>query len=124
MKKILNHGKVIVKKSKAINGYGVYADQVFKKGDIIEECYMLVSTHGGDNALEDYYFQVGKKAHGIPLGYGMIYNHAEDPNADYRISRERNLMVFKANRTIKKGEEIFISYGDEEWFNDRKMKMK
>lgn len=124
MKKILTHGKIQVRKSQAVHGYGVYAEQAFKKGDIIEECYILISTHGGDEALEDYYFQVGRKAHGIPLGYGMIYNHAEDPNADYRIYRERNLMVFKASCPIKKGEEIFISYGDEEWFNDRDMKMK
>ena len=124
MKKELFQGNVIVKKSKAIHGYGVFATKNFKKGDPIEECYLLVSTKGGDKALEDYYFQVGRSANGIPLGFGMIYNHAEDPNADYKIYRKRSLMVFKASRAIKKGEEIFISYGDEGWFNDRKMKLK
>lgn len=124
MKKELFLSNILVKKSKAIHGYGVFANQHFKKGDIIEECYLLVSKRGGDKALEDYYFQVGRSANGIPLGFGMIYNHAEEPNADYTLHPKRSLMVFKASRPIKKGEEIFISYGDEGWFNDRRMKLK
>lgn len=122
MTKPLIHANIIVKKSKAIEGYGVFANQTFNKGDIIEECYILVGR-GFDKTLENYYFDVDGK-YGIFLGYGMIYNHAEDPNTDYRISKTRGIATFKANRRIKKGEEITISYGDQEWFKDRRMKLK
>jgi SET domain-containing protein len=120
MKKQLFVNKVVVKKS-STHGYGVFAAKTFKKGEIIEECYIIISR-GGDRKLEDYYFDVNGK-YGLFTGFGIIYNHSDDPNADYHINAKRKLTTFKANRTIKKGEEIFISYG-EEWFSSRNMKEK
>lgn len=118
MKKQLFLNKVVVKKS-STHGYGIFAAKTLKKGEIIEECYILI-TSGGDRKLEDYYFDVnGKNA--IFTGFGVIYNHSDDPNADYHINAKRKLTTIKAARTIKKGEEIFLSYGDE-WFSSRKMK--
>ncbi len=117
MKKQLFLNKVIVKKSRT-HGYGVFAEKTIKKGEIIEECYILVSR-GGDKTLEDYYFDVNGK-YGIFTGFGVIYNHSDDPNADYNIYAKRKLAVIKAARTIRKGEEIFVSYG-EEWFTSRNM---
>lgn len=121
MKKELYQAKIVVKKSPLLKSYGVFAAQSFKKGDIIEECYVLISR-GGDKKLEDYYFDVNGKS-GIFLGYGMIYNHSEDPNATYRLAPKRHLATFVATRAIKKGEEIFVTYGDG-WFADRHMKIK
>lgn len=118
MKKKLFLNKVSVQKS-TTHGYGVFADKKIKKGELIEECYVLISR-GGDKTLEDYYFDVnGKK--GIFTGFGVIYNHATDPNADYDIYAGKKLAVIKAARDIKKGEEIFVSYG-EEWFSSRNIK--
>ena len=118
MKKQLFVNKIRVKKSTK-HGYGVFAEKTFKKGEIIEECYVLV-TRGGDKGLEDYYFDV-KGKNGIFTGFGVIYNHSEDPNADYIIYPKKRLVVIKANRTIRKGEEIDISYGDD-WFSSRNRK--
>lgn len=120
MKKQLFRGKVFVKRS-STHGYGVFADKTFKKGELIEECYIVI-TRGGDKGLEDFYFDVNGK-HGIFTGFGILYNHSEDPNADYTYNSRRKLAKIKADRTIKKGEEIFISYGDE-WFKDRRKKPK
>jgi len=120
MKAKLYQNKLIVKKSSK-HGYGVYADKMIRKGEKIEECYIIVSK-GGDKALEDYYFDVkGKNA--IFTGFGIIYNHADDPNADYTINAKKRVATFKASRTIHKGEEIYISYGDK-WFSDRGWKAK
>lgn len=120
MKKQLFQNKLIVKKS-SLHGYGVFAGKRIRKNEIIEECYMIL-TKGKDKGLEDYYFDATGKD-GVLLGFGSIYNHSEDPNADYRIYTKKRLAVIKAERTIAKGEEIFITYGDE-WFSDRGFKAK
>lgn len=118
--KPLHQGKIYIKKSSK-HGYGVFAGQNFKKGDLIEECYFIVSR-GGDKGLEDYYFDI-KGKYGLFFGYGCIYNHDEDPNADYFINRKSKIAKIKAYRRIKKGDEIFISYGDD-WFKTRNKRPK
>src|SRR5579864_837484 len=115
MKKNLFKNKIFVKKS-LTHGYGVFSGKTFKKGEVIEKCYILL-TKGKDNELEDYYFDAkGKDA--LLLGYGMIYNHSNDENADYKINIKQRIATFKAIRKIKKGEEIFVFYG-EDWFKSR-----
>jgi SET domain-containing protein len=121
MKTKLFQNDIYVKKSK-LHGYGVFANKDIKKGERIEECYMLVSK-GGDEVLEDFYFDVKRGRYAMLTGYGCIYNHAVDPNADYTFSVKDKIFVFKAERLIRKGEEIFVSYGDE-WFSDRNIKLK
>jgi SET domain-containing protein len=116
MKKVLFQNAIYVKKSK-LHGYGVFAAKTFRKGTIIEECYMIISR-GGDKVLEDFYFDATKGKSAILTGYGVIYNHSEDPNADYKLNIKRRLATIKATRTIHKGEEIFVSYG-EKWFSSR-----
>lgn len=119
--KKLIQNDIYVKRSDTIKGYGVYANCPIKKGTIIEQCYFILGK-GGDNSLEDFYFDV-KKKYGLVFGYGSIYNHSEEPNADYTFNLTRRVATFKATRLIRKDEEIFISYGDK-WFKDRKMKVK
>lgn len=104
-----------------LHGYGVFAGKHFKKGEIIEECYAII-TKGGDETLEDYYFAV-KKKYALLTGFGSIYNHTHEPNADYIINAKRQLAIIKAAQSIRKGEEIFVSYGDK-WFTSRDMKDK
>lgn len=120
MTKALKQNKIHVKKS-TTHGYGVYAGKTIKKGEVIEECYLIL-TRGKDRALEDYYFDADGK-YALLTGFGIIYNHSDNENADYKINVKRRLAVIKANRTIKKGEEIFLSYGDK-WFSSRKIKPK
>lgn len=120
MKKELRRNQLVVKKSPT-HGYGVFAGKTIRKGELIEECYIIL-TRGKDRALEDYYFDAkGKDA--LLTGFGIIYNHSDDDNADYKLDVKRRLATFVAMRTIKKGEEIFISYG-EEWFSSRGKKPK
>ena len=120
MKAKLFQNKVVVKKSN-LHGYGVFAEKNIKKGEKIEECYFIL-TKGGDKVLDDFYFNAkGKDA--VFLGFGSIYNHSTDPNADYTINLKKRLATIKASTSIPKGKEIFISYGDE-WFSSRGLKPK
>lgn len=120
MKKKLFQNKIVVKKS-STHGYGVFAEKNLKKGELIEECYVIISR-GGDKKLEDYYFDA-RGRYALLTGYGIIYNHSDDPNADYVIHYKRRIAIIKAARPIRKGEEIFVSYGDE-WFITRGIKPK
>lgn len=120
MKSKLFQNKLIVKKSN-IHGYGVFAGKAIKKGELIEDCYTIV-TKVEDDILGDYFFYVrGKNA--VLTGYGWLYNHSDDPNAYYVYYPKKRLMVFKAERAIKKGEEIYVSYGDD-WFSSRDLEPK
>lgn len=121
MSKKLFRNDVIVKKSPT-HGYGVFAGKTFRKGNKLEECYIIISKKGGDKALEDFYFDVNGK-YGVFTGYGSIYNHSDDANADYVINERTKIATIKADRIIRKGEEIFVSYG-EEWFSSRGLKAK
>jgi len=116
----LFQSKIAVKKS-STHGYGVFAEKTFRKGEKIEECYFILSR-GGDKVLQDFYFDA-KGKYALFTGFGSIYNHSDDANADYTLNITKRIATIKAYRTIKKGEEIFVSYG-EEWFSSRNMKPK
>lgn len=120
MKAKLYQNKLIVKRS-TTHGYGVYSRKTIRKGEKIEECYIIISK-GGDKTLDDFYFDAKGKC-AVFTGFGSIYNHSEEPNADYTININRRIATIKADRTIKKGEEIFVSYGDK-WFSSRGLKAK
>ena len=47
------------------------------------------------------------------LGYGAVYNHDDNNSVYYYSDKDKNIMVYKTLRAIKKGEEIFVSYGQE-----------
>lgn len=120
MKTPLNSSKLIVKPS-SIHGYGVFANQDFNPQELIEECYALL-IHDKNNELIDYYFKVDQCS-ALCFGFGSIYNHSSQPNAEHRYIADRSLMLFRAIKPIKKGEEIFISYGST-WFSSRQTKAK
>lgn len=118
----LRRGPIVVSKS-AIHGYGVFATEDIAEGSIVEECYTLLSS-SSDIELGNYYFNFMKnKISALPLGYGCIYNHSTTPHIDSTYSHEGRLLTFTAIRPIKKGEEIYSSYGDS-WFSSRNLKMK
>lgn len=120
MKTRLFQNKLWVKKS-SIHGYGVFAGKNLRKGEKIEECYYILSDCE-DDIIMDFIFDLkGRSA--LLLGYGSLYNHSEHPNAEYVFNRKRKIATFKASESIKQGQEIFVSYGDE-WFSSRDVKKK
>ncbi len=100
-------------------GRGVFTSKILYKGDVIEICpvieikykeHQMLTGH----ILENYTFvwNTKKRSAAILLGFGSLYNHNTKPNADYVKSIKDGVMIFKALKTIKKGEEITIDYGD------------
>ena len=116
--------KGIVKKSN-ISGYGVFAIEDIKAGDMIEECpaVLLDSTfsQNKDWVLNRYAFtwhangeidRVNGSTMALVLGNGMLYNHDDLPNAYF--VQDAYLKVFRlyAISNIKTGDEITWYYGE------------
>lgn len=120
MKPELYRAKLTVKPS-SIHGYGVFAEQDFAPDELIEECYALLFTKKDQNLINYYYCT--DKGSALCFGLGSIYNHSDIPNAEYIYSYEHDVMEFRALKQIKKGEEIFTSYG-EQWFSSRNTKAR
>lgn len=121
--KLIHHPHLVVKKS-PVHGYGVFADADFAEGDILEECFSIAGSSKDmkTDPFIHYVFGDDENLLMIPLGFGCIYNHSDIPNADYFFDCDNLIIFFKAIKPIKKGEEIFIYYG-ENWFSTRDKKV-
>lgn len=98
-------------------GRGVLATEDIAQGETIELSPLLeVEEADSAGVLQDYVVERGDDAEGsvLMLGYGSLYNHSEDPNAEYVHERD-DAYAFVALRDIAAGEEITISYSDEWW---------
>jgi uncharacterized protein len=110
--------KIYVKKISAKHR-GMFAGVNIRKGEVIERCPVIVIPLKDKELLDkthvyDYYFNWGSRNQpAIVLGYGSIYNHSYEPNADYNQDTKNREMVFKAIRDIRKDEEIRTNYNGE-----------
>lgn len=98
-------------------GRGVFAKRAFAPDEIIEICPVIALSEADARKLDatglyDYYFGWGENGRqaAIVLGYGSLYNHAAEPNAEHRKDFAGQTMVVTAVRPILPGEEIFIRY--------------
>lgn len=113
--------KVEVKYAKGM-GLGVFAIRDIKASELIERCPVIqipeteydIIKH---SILKWYVYDAsnrGPNAVKLCLGYGSIYNHSDDPNVEWNGVNAR-YMNFHTMRNIKKGEQLFIDYGDDYW---------
>ena len=114
-------GKLEIKESK-IGIRGVFAGEDFKKGDAVEVCptILLDFQIGMLGILIDYVFPyTNKKYCLLPLGYAMMYNHADQPNCYWKYGKiedtDKGWISFFALYDIKKGTELTWNYGSGYW---------
>ncbi len=113
VRRVINRGK---------GGRAVVARRDIAKGELIERVPVILIPRNqvfGDSAIAKrsariswYVFNwipTKRDYVALCLGYGSIYNHNADPNAEY--SKEMpDIMLFHALRDIQAGEEITIDY--------------
>lgn len=108
---------------------GVFATKDIAKNELIHEAPVLPYPNEEHKYIEkthlaDYVFEYGEHHSAFLLGYGMMFNHSYQPNADYEINFTNHTFEFYAYRDIKAGEEILINYNGEIdndsplWFNE------
>jgi len=101
-----------------IHGYGVFATKDIAPKDIIEICPIFTTKFSGVKALQEFMTRVfswNDEDCAVALGYGAIYNHADQPNATVDKDYKNLLMKFVANQPIAAGSEILHNYG-KNWF--------
>lgn len=123
--------KIYIDKS-PVHGWGVFANQPISENEIIEICPIIdmgMSVGEVSHILIDYRFnwpqgtsEVEKQV--VCSGYGMLYNHSESPNASWRSNLENKTFEFYSTKQIRPQEEIFIWYGDTNYWNDGRMHTK
>jgi uncharacterized protein len=98
------------------HGRGVIATADIETGETIEVCPILELAEGDASGLLDDYTVSLEEGTGVALllGYGSLYNHSDEPNAEY-IATADDSYSFVALRDIEAGEQITISYGEEWW---------
>jgi len=110
-------------------GRAMFAGEFIPAFSLIETCPMLIfnpqdGEHIKKTLLYDYYFEWGENSDriAIALGYGSLYNHSFEPNAEYQMDFENNNLLIYAITDIFAGQEICFNYnGDAEdqspiWF--------
>ena len=98
-------------------GRGVFTARELSKGDVIEFCPLVLIPKKEQNCihqsiLHNYYF-LSPPPHSkmcIVLGYGSIYNHAFQPNADIVFDLPNLHLEIHCISAIEPGDEILIDY--------------
>lgn len=101
--------------SSKIGERGVFATQDYSPGDLLEVCPAIRQIHsklGGE--ILNYVFSFDDDTSLIGFGYCSMYNHSDKNNAEFTILNSQQIEI-RAVKPIQRGEEIFISYGDEYW---------
>ena len=126
-KTVVNDSDNIIKKSLIPDsGNGVFAQKDYKKGDIVERCQILLdyTDEIGSTIINDYSWgdeHNGQQVTVIPItGKCNLFNHSDDYNVEVDYDLERKTMKCIATKDIKKGEEMYISYGDGYWDSRQK----
>ena len=103
-----------------LSGRGIFTVNEIPEGSLIEICPMIVLPeedveiiHG--TKLHDYYFTWGidQKQCAIALGFGSLYNHYKNSNAEYNLNLADETIEIIAVKKILSGKEITINYNGE-----------
>lgn len=117
-------------------GFGVFARNNIKQNEPIEYCHSLVLNERTSETTDakimqyaytfvDEFFASMGKVNIIPFGFGEIYNSAEskeEANARFIVHLDHKLIVFRANKDIKKGSEILVWWGQayyDKWIKNK-----
>lgn len=112
-------------------GLGVFALMPIKKDELIEICPLMSLGKTPDNKHQDPFFNYrfaypkegrhnGNEDQVVAWGYGSLYNHSNNPNADWKDHPTEKVFQFIAMQDIEKGEEITIHYGGDSYWRKRK----
>lgn len=97
-------------------GRGVFALRNLGEDETVEVAQLLVLSESDSLIVEDtiltcYQYYFNEKQVAIGLGHSSLYNHSDEPNAEFLMDEESKTVTIKALRKIDKDEEILLDYG-------------
>ncbi len=103
-------------------GRGVFAARDFKRGELVEAAPVILFPEKDvdlidETALADYYYKWGDAHFALVLGYGSLYNFSATPNLSFKTDLKNKLMLYRAKKAIRKGQELTINYLCDLWFD-------
>lgn len=111
-------------------GKRMIAGQYFSPDDIVEECPYIElgekDMYSENIRAASFTVDYETRRYALPLGFALCYrNSVEVPssaggNIEYIVDEDRNMIVFKALKNIKKGNELVISAEDSDFVNEIK----
>lgn len=110
-------------------GRGVFATKNIKSGTkIMYNEFLKIKDAELDNCpkVGSYAFRFSDKYSIICLGIGSLFNHSDNPSVAAHFGEKdgRGVMEFWTLRDVKSGEELFLSYGGEEYAFKHLLKKK
>lgn len=101
-------------------GRGMFATKKIRKGTVVLRNRVIRVKK---NAVPEYVFKYTVHEDCICLGDGELFNHSGSANVDYELVwyKKEYWMAFIANRKIKKGEQLFIDYRQDDPLVDLKV---
>lgn len=103
-----------------IKGWGVFAKNKIEKGKVIERINSI-PVNIAMKDFYDYFFDFNGTDTLVPLGYGCIYNHNDQPNINWKVvDKKRFIIEFYTLREIAIDEELCHYYGSNYWLNKNK----
>lgn len=98
-------------------GRGVCSSVSIRSGAIVEVAPVIPLTEKDwksikNTRLESYVFAWGKNGRyvAVPLGYGGLFNHSDDPNMSFWLNQLEKSITFRAKRDIAASEQLTIDY--------------
>jgi hypothetical protein len=99
------------------DGRGIFAQKKFEPGDTVEIAPLILLPEAQREVLQwtslyRHYFLPDSKETPVALGlgYSSLYDHAARANAAYRVSLREAMIIIKACKPIRPGEEITLNY--------------
>lgn len=112
--------KLYVKHIDNNKGMGVYTNSKILKGDVVENCYSI-PVNISIKEYQVFFFQFNGTDTLLPLGYGCIYNHSENPNISWEIlDFQKRIIRFFAIKDIEPDTELCHNYGSGYWLTNEK----
>ena len=111
-------------KNSGKKGRGVFTKTLIHKGATIEVCPVVPLSKTDIKIIREtklchYWYSWShnlKTGQCLVLGYGMIYNHSDQPNADFKSDMKNKTITYFATKNIPYGGEITVDYGVKLWF--------
>jgi hypothetical protein len=103
-----------------VHGRGMFSTRKLGRGTVLDRGYTVAldEVPGEQSEVVDRYaFDYDGKRRCIILGMASLCNHKLDANAEIEIDENRGTYRLISLREIKRGEEIFIDYGEDYWQN-------